>query len=517
MNNKFKRVFKNRIMIALLLFCMAFSLSISAKTKIIKYNNNVYYNGEVVKKQPLGDGVLLVVKQRYMNNFDIYDKITGSFDGLTVTNGELCLSTGLTFKGNFSIDVSEGSVVYNLKNGIFDGVKYDGINYSFCNPKKYRRNVDASLILREPVQVQRDFTGNSSNLQSKTFLSDLSLEIVKSDLDGIWRDSRNSREQAYLLALAFADDRESATLHFTVETDISDGYAWDMKADDISIDLGDDYTCVYSYCPEYKHLTIKSNNGDTLEWKKTEENSSLIFKKRIKNCDNPYSIECISLHEDKTVYNQYNYIIEKLGAYISDELKERIKNVQDGIRKYNILISNDPYYYDPFKYTFSDGSYFIGFIHSQEVIDILCSKDIPNNPKERLCGIFTKPTGEQTIYLKGIHGWTLDAMERHIIDEKESIRINEQKEKVEKERERQKWNELYRKYGKKYVDALFKQGRILVGSPEGLIRNHTEYILTSEDQYTRTYRLEGVFRDWAATVTVDVKTKKVISVHNWTY
>lgn len=84
--------------------------------------------------------------------------------------------------------------------------------------------------------------------------------------------------------------------------------------------------------------------------------------------------------------------------------------------------------------------------------------------------------------------------------------------------ERQKAiDNLKLKYGKNYVDALFNEGKILIGTPEGLVRDHTNSELISETQYTRTYKISGYFRDWASTVRVDVKTRKVISVRNWTY
>ena len=70
---------------------------------------------------------------------------------------------------------------------------------------------------------------------------------------------------------------------------------------------------------------------------------------------------------------------------------------------------------------------------------------------------------------------------------------------------------LNAKYGKKYVDALFNEGKILVGTPEGLVRDHTNSELISETQYTRTYKISGYFRDWASTVREDVKTGKFIS------
>ena len=87
----------------------------------------------------------------------------------------------------------------------------------------------------------------------------------------------------------------------------------------------------------------------------------------------------------------------------------------------------------------------------------------------------------------------------------------EAKEKREKERQ-----SLYQKYGKQYVDALLDEGKILVGTPEGLVKNHTQSTLINETQYTRTYKIRGWLSDWAATVDVSVKTGKVTAVRNWT-
>ena len=87
----------------------------------------------------------------------------------------------------------------------------------------------------------------------------------------------------------------------------------------------------------------------------------------------------------------------------------------------------------------------------------------------------------------------------------------EAREKIEKERQ-----SLYQKYGKQYVDALFDQGKILVGTPEGLVKSHTQSTLINETQYTRTYRIKGRLNDWAATVDVSVKTGKVTAVRNRT-
>lgn len=76
--------------------------------------------------------------------------------------------------------------------------------------------------------------------------------------------------------------------------------------------------------------------------------------------------------------------------------------------------------------------------------------------------------------------------------------------------------EMSQKYGKQHVDALLDEGKILVGTPEGLVKNHTQSTLINETQYTRTYKIRGVLSDWAATVDVNVKTGKVTAVRNRT-
>jgi len=89
-------------------------------------------------------------------------------------------------------------------------------------------------------------------------------------------------------------------------------------------------------------------------------------------------------------------------------------------------------------------------------------------------------------------------------------------EAARKEQELKERQTLNQKYGKKYVDALLDKGEILVGAPEGLIKNHTQSTLINETQYTRTYKIKGWLNDWGASVDVNVKTGKVTAVRNRT-
>ena len=113
-------------------------------------------------------------------------------------------------------------------------------------------------------------------------------------------------------------------------------------------------------------------------------------------------------------------------------------------------------------------------------------------------------------------GSLIDAETRAYVVLSEEKKQELDMEKIEKQKKQAELQPLYQKYGKKYVDALFNEGKILVGAPEDLVKKHTQSTLVSETQSTRTYKIKGVFNDWASIVDVDVQTKKVIAVRNRT-
>ena len=81
-----------------------------------------------------------------------------------------------------------------------------------------------------------------------------------------------------------------------------------------------------------------------------------------------------------------------------------------------------------------------------------------------------------------------------------------------KQQQEKELQPLYQKYGKKYVDSIFKSNKILIGTPEGLIVNHMSSSLVGENQSSRLYRIKAVLGGRFATVHVNKKTKTVSSV-----
>jgi hypothetical protein len=167
-----------------------------------------------------------------------------------------------------------------------------------------------------------------------------------------------------------------------------------------------------------------------------------------------------------------------------------------------------------FEYTKGD---FAGYTYINENADseahrILGRKQLIN--LEAWCEFYNTKTKKIVKYDKGSL-WDPETKKYVVLRGQKKKELEEQQ--AQKTQEEKKLQPLYKKYGKQYVDAIFKQGKILVGTPEELIINNTRSELISETPSIRTYKLKGMFRDWASTIVVNKKTKKVISVKNWTY
>ena len=94
-----------------------------------------------------------------------------------------------------------------------------------------------------------------------------------------------------------------------------------------------------------------------------------------------------------------------------------------------------------------------------------------------------------------------------VLSEARKKELEEQQKLKEKELQT-----LYQKYGKKYVDYYNNNKKILIGTPEGFIKNHMSSSLVRENQTTRTYRISGIIGGGTATVIVNKNTRSVTGV-----
>ena len=100
-----------------------------AKDKKLVFNNHVIYQGEVMKKKPMGIGSLFIIKESGDEILSEYlDVIKGSFNDNVITEGKLIFahkptnakdSTGVCFLGDFSYEIFSDHIEYNLQRGFF--------------------------------------------------------------------------------------------------------------------------------------------------------------------------------------------------------------------------------------------------------------------------------------------------------------------------------------------------------------------------------------------------------------
>ena len=179
--------------------------------------------------------------------------------------------------------------------------------------------------------------------------------------------------------------------------------------------------------------------------------------------------------------------------------------------------------------TYENGDTYLGTIYlprtfDKDVQEILKSKELPQN-KDYYSGLYTTNNEEKTYYL---FGYKADEYVRVATQKVEEKRLNAEMFEKEKEKRNKEAVEAWKatekaakdrrlaqekKYGKKYVDAIYDQYTILVGTPEGLLKE--QYILDVKTETTKSivYYVKRT-HDVLFIVWVDKSTHKVDMVTN---
>ena len=92
------------------------------------------------------------------------------------------------------------------------------------------------------------------------------------------------------------------------------------------------------------------------------------------------------------------------------------------------------------------------------------------------------------------------------------LMTNAQEEAAEAAKQRANYNALCKKYGKKYVDAG-SDGRIIIGMPEGLVKEFFYYKLTYQSAQSKKYRIYTSGGEWVKTVWIQNGRVSSISTH----
>ena len=161
------------------------------------------------------------------------------------------------------------------------------------------------------------------------------------------------------------------------------------------------------------------------------------------------------------------------------------------------------------KYIFTDGKY-EGFVYEDcgsQYYDFVLAGEEVHFPKS----VYEAKTDKD--YEDFCNGYEEESVTLEMVPYVSAADEMEQKQKEKQN----KIQQLYKKYGKRYVDAMYNQGKILIGCPEGLILSGVSvwYSLRHESQYQKFYSVTvepNAMLPKTMKVWVDKRTKKVTSV-----
>jgi len=151
------------------------------------------------------------------------------------------------------------------------------------------------------------------------------------------------------------------------------------------------------------------------------------------------------------------------------------------------------------------------------IIEVMNTTKLPQE-EDYYCGLYTTKQGEKIYYL---YGYTADKYVQLASQRDKGKKDEWQRQQQEARKEYQATEKAAKdrrlaqekKYGKKYVDAIYDQYTILVGTPEGLLKE--QYILDVKTETTKSivYYVKRT-HDVLFIVWVDKSTHKVDMVTN---
>lgn len=499
---------KSLVALSLVLLTMVSPLSAKDGNKTIKtkINNNVYlkYYGAVENKEPVGNGTITV----YRNDV-VVDEITGAFNKNTITDAIIKFKGGnMVFKGSVEYITSETEIVYKLSNGFFE--------------IKYSQYKDPLVVPVENMSIHRNLAYlDLSNGDGNTIV------FAQKDIES----KRNADEYNDLVGVKPVVKRVwTVTLHLS-----SNGIKSIDNIEPISEDYIDYYELDYGekgrgvmkgVCQD---LRIICSNGDSL-----------------RKIGNDYFTLLRNIDGGKLELNRFYYkgnfdigkayydkdkmpLVDKFYVDMPDEYKKWIgTNVElDIYDKEKQMFENGKLTSHRYgsqmavEVMYSNGDTWFGTVYENYGVDEIKQwLSAPKLPEEKdyYSGLYTTKHGEKTYYLYGYPG-------------DKYIQLAQQKEKSKKldwEKKQQDARNEYlarekaandrrlaqeKKYGKNYVDAIYDDYSILVGTPEGLLKEQYFLDVNTETPQTIVYNVKRT-HNVLFIVWVNKSTHKVDMVTN---
>lgn len=418
-------------------------LTAQVKTKQIKICKSVCYEGEALKKTPAGKGTLYI-NQGYTSEI----RIKGDFDGNNVSNAEVTFdSNGLSFKGEVSYekDIDRALLIFTdkafqltLKEGKF--YKSDRALAKIVSPATISFDCNYAPATYDPTIVLVEELRQEARpllKWAKYFAGSDDFEIRNPDkvkcvlMDkGLYFKELTSEEK-------YLAEKESRA-----EAVFKNGQVCKLYGSEIEWKR-----------PNGDFVVFMSNRLGQLEcYEITGKNNKI----RYQRSGDEEGIVSYTFPNGNTIEGKSQNIPNSFNDVMSPSFELDWKWETDDIFKYLLKLD-----YERYKLTFSDGTYYDGTFYCSKVEGDKLAEQSYND------GTLYDSTGQVIErYMRGVSD-----TKRAAIEKAEQQKAEAEKRAKEKA-DQQKKQQLYNKYGKKYVDTILNSAgkKVLTGTPIALLK-----------------------------------------------
>lgn len=482
------------------------------KTIKTKYPGDVLleYVGVVDNKIPNGEGTLFIKK-----NGEIIDQVSGFFNNSHVSNAQLSLYKSPIYNGTLDYYPTNEGITYTLIDGSIEFDVRSSVDRHEIVPVKPRFEIHReweSLMITPGVlqsKIKRQFESN--DYVSRKYISFVGSEPILRDVKECVFDFNRKWVKYYVNGTPNSGRWESKPQYY--EMDFGDkGYGY--YDGDTHLFLANGDSLMTSNSGDVFHL-YKHINGGVLECHFTTGRN---FEHSAVN--NHWVARNSPLMETvlQNMPIEYNSILDSIRMFsvydrITDLVRKEIIPFDDKRVEYEDLAVEVEY---------SNGDTYIGSLYFPDgkVNELLMSRQALPNEDDYYFGLFTRSTGERQYYIMGYPAETIYQQFRNAVEaerikkEQETRDYLEQRASLVKEYSDNR-EKLTKKYGKKYVDAIYDENTILVGTPEALLKEKYSLFVNSETSSFIVYDVYYASTIRSFVVWIDKSTHRVTRVNNY--
>lgn len=490
------------------LFISTVFLSGNPKFKKIKIKHkgscDISYVGMVEKSLPAGIGTLYVsvdYTSYEIYHYSYHDEIEGEFDGFHVTNGTVRFNSGSVYCGDLDIVIDASNIEYHLLKGevftrLGDSKKMEIMNCVVLKKPNNLRNLKLfpEVITTEKYAVPTAFQDVEDFKIDSALIRSFIGEDFKITADYLqeWEVNNNTLKESSPLEFNLTSSN-----NLSGKVVYGDPKNWRKKLFCLSLSNGDTLYVCDEYVERY---------GGNEHWHNVDVIRSTDFAR-------------IEYHREKNTDNEEWF--QKTFNHSHDSFMDWTRSSVHSRKEMVSRQNKFSFYGHCYTLYYNDGSRYKGSLYSsvseEEPWAFISSVTREITDDDFYYGEYINNAGDSTVYIKGYPKDVL--VNRKAVEDAEyQERIRRENEEIERERAamlagvRATRSKQAQKYGKKYVDAIYDENRILVGTPEGLLKERYSVFVNSETAKYIIYDIYYASTERFYTVWVDRTTHRVTAV-----